>query len=146
MSSRSDRVTAAVADVVAASGFDLEGVEVRPAGRRRQVVVTVDADVVDSDGLAELSHQVSEALDSSDAMGEEAYTLEVSSRGVGAPLTEPRHWRRNVGRLVVVHLTDGHQVNGRIKAADEECATVDATEIPYVEVERAVVQVDFAGE
>ena len=33
-------------------------------------------------------------------MGQEAYTLEVSSPGVDRPLTEPRHWRHAVGRLV----------------------------------------------
>jgi ribosome maturation factor RimP len=35
-------------------------------------------------------------------MGEAPYTLEVSSPGVDRPLTQPRHWRRAVGRLVRV--------------------------------------------
>ena len=46
-------------------------------------------------------------------MGEQPYTLEVSSPGVGRPLTEPRHFRRNVGRLVTVH-HDGGEVTGRV--------------------------------
>ena len=144
-SDRQARLERLIAPVVADTGFDVEEIVLRPAGRRTQLIVAVDGDEVTSDGLAALSGRISEVLDGADAMGEQPYTLEVSSRGVSRPLTLPRHWRRNVGRLVVVHLTDGHQVNGRIKAADEECATVDATEIPYAEVERAVVQVDFSG-
>ena len=33
------------------------------------------------------------------------YTLEVTSPGVDRPLTEPRHWRRSVGRMVRVTAT-----------------------------------------
>ena len=36
------------------------------------------------------------------AMGRTPYVLEVTSPGVDRPLTEPRHWRRNIGRLVTV--------------------------------------------
>ena len=46
-------------------------------------------------------------LDDSDVMGEQPYTLEVTSRGVDRPLTLPRHWRRNADRLVKVTLADG---------------------------------------
>ena len=142
MSSRSDRVTAAVADVVAASGSTWR-VEVRPAGRRRQVVVTVDADLVDSDGLAELSHQVSEApipptpwvRPTRWRCPPAVWALRSPSPGTGGATSGG--WSS--------HLTDGHQVNGRIKAADEECATVDATEIPYAEGERAVVSRSTSG-
>jgi ribosome maturation factor RimP len=35
-------------------------------------------------------------------MGRTPYVLEVTSPGVDRPLTEPRHWRRNIGRLVTV--------------------------------------------
>ena len=47
------------------------------------------------DTLAELSREISQALDDADAMGGAAYLLEVSSPGVDRPLTEPRHFRRN---------------------------------------------------
>ena len=43
---------------------------------------------------------MSKELDANDALGEQPYTLEVTSRGVDRPLTLPRHWARNIGRLV----------------------------------------------
>ncbi len=143
---RSERVTEIVGPVVEAGGFDLEGIVVRPAGKRTQVIVTVDADVVDSDGLATISRVISEALDDSAAMGEQAYTLEVTSRGVGTPLTLPRHWRRNLGRLVAVHMVDGTGFEGRLAAVEDDGATVDDRRVRYTDVERAVVQVEFGDD
>lgn len=140
---RADRVEAAVADIVADAGYDLEGVQLRPAGRRTQVVITVDGDSVDSDGLAELSHAVSDRLDADDVLGDQPYTLEVSSRGVGTPLTKPRHWRRNAGRLVAVHMVDGTNLTGRIGEVDEKGAVLDDRRLRFRDVERAVVQVEF---
>lgn len=140
---RAARVGDELAPVVATAGYDLEDVSVRPAGRRWQVIVTVDADVVDSDGLAELSRQISEVLDAGEAMGDDSYTLEVSSRGVGAPLVRKRHWRRNIGRLVAVHLHDGTGFTGRITDVNSDGAVVDGRQVPFDEVARAVVQVEF---
>jgi hypothetical protein len=40
-------------------------------------------------------------------MGDHPYVLEVSSPGVDRPLTERRHWRRAIGRLVVAPLAAG---------------------------------------
>ena len=77
--------------------------------------VAVDKDGgVTLDDVAEATRAVSEVLDESDVMGEQPYTLEVTSRGVDRPLTLPRHWRRNADRLVTVTLTAGEQVTGRI--------------------------------
>ena len=83
--------------------MDLESVRVGSAGRRRLLRVVVDADGgVALDDIALISRDLSARLDETGAMGETAYTLEVSSPGVDRPLTQPRHWRRAVGRLVRV--------------------------------------------
>ena len=80
-------------------------------------------------------------------MGEQPYTLEVTSRGVDRPLTLPRHWRRNADRLVKVTSTDGGTTTGRILEAGEESAVLDVdgtrTEVAYAEVAKALVQVEF---
>lgn len=111
---------------VAEAGFDLEEVDVRPAGRRRLVRLVVDGDDgVALDDIAELSRVASELLDASDVMGVSPYVLEVTSPGVDRPLTEPRHWRRAVGRLVVAPLTKGGQIEGRVVEADEEAVVID---------------------
>lgn len=145
LSGKEDRLAAAIAGVVEAAGMELEEVSIRKAGRRSQVIVVVDGDVVDSDNLADLSRQVSDRLDEVDVLGDTPFTLEVTSRGVARPLTLPRHWRRNTGRLVQVHLADGSSVSGRITASDETTATVDDMVVPLAEVARAVVQVEFTA-
>ena len=131
-----------------ANGFDLEAVEVTPAGRRRLLRVAVDKDGgVTMDEIAEATKQVSALLDSSDAMGEQPYTLEVTSPGVDRPLTLPRHWRRNAGRLVKVDLRDGGSLTGRISAAGEDGADLETEDgvrtVPFGDVAKARIQVEF---
>ncbi|NYD45892.1 ribosome maturation factor RimP [Actinomadura luteofluorescens] len=118
-----------LAPAVAEAGYDLEEVDVRPAGRRRLVRVVVDADGgIGLDDIARLSETTSELLDGSDLMGTSPYVLEVTSPGVDRPLTEPRHWRRAVGRLIVAPLTEGGQIEGRVVAADDEAVEIEVVQ------------------
>lgn len=134
--------------LVTAEGFDLEALEVSLVGRRRQVRVIVDADGgVDLERCADLSRAISAELDANDdVVGAGSYTLEVSSRGVSRPLTQPRHWRRNAGRLVRVVLGDG-EVTGRIRSADVNAAVLDVNGservVDYGDVKKAKIQVEF---
>ena len=158
MSSSPERVRRAVAPAVAAVGLELEDVQVVTAGRRRMVTVVVDAESgVALDALAAVSEAVSDALDASDALGAQPYVLEVTSPGVDRPLTQPRHWRRNVGRLAAVTLADGAQLTARIEAAEDggvdvlverqstKGAPISRTprHLAYAEIAAAVVQVEF---
>ena len=129
-------------------GLDLEAVELTPAGRRRVLKVAVDKDGgVTLDDVAEATKEISRLLDDSDVMGEQPYTLEVTSPGIDRPLTLPRHWRRNLGRLVKVTTVDGDTFTGRVGQQDEEAATlsVDGSDRPvaYTDVAKAYVQVEF---
>jgi ribosome maturation factor RimP len=115
--------------VVGAAGYDLEELVVTPAGRRSVVRVVVDRDRgVTLDDIAEVSRAVSAVLDDNDgALGRAPYVLEVTSPGVDRPLTEPRHWRRNVGRLVAVPVgaaREAEQVTARITAVDDVGVTL----------------------
>jgi ribosome maturation factor RimP len=130
------------------SGLDVEAVEISSAGRRRVVRVLVDKDGgVTLDDLADATRVVGDRLDETDALGERPYTLEVTSPGIDRPLTAPRHWRRNVGRLVSFTLSDGVTVTGRIVAADDETATVDVDGQPrgfgYRAITKARIQIEF---
>ena len=143
-----DRIEAELVDPLRAIGFDVEAVEVTPAGKRRVLRVAVDKDGgVTLDDVADATREVSRVLDDSDVMGEQPYTLEVTSRGVDRPLTLPRHWRRNADRLVKVTLTDGSAVTGRIGASTEESVRLDVAgvsqDVPYESVAKALVQVEF---
>jgi ribosome maturation factor RimP len=143
-----DRLVALLTAPLAALGVDLEAVELASAGRRRMLRVAVDKDGGPTmDDLADATREVSRLLDDSDVMGQQPYTLEVSSRGVDRPLELPRHWRRNVDRLVRVDLADGSTVTGRVLAADDDAATLDvagaARRVLFGDVRRARVQVEF---
>ena len=80
-------------------------------------------------------------------MGEQPYTLEVSSRGMSRPLTRPEHYRRNTGRLVTIVDATGRQTTGRITAADALAVTVEiageSQTYPLDRIARAIVQVEF---
>ncbi|MFJ2030938.1 ribosome maturation factor RimP [Streptosporangium sp. NPDC087985] len=143
-----DRLMKLLEPVVGAEGLDLEDVTVTPAGKRRLLRVVVDCDGgVSLDDVAEVSLAVSAALDADDAMGTTPYVLEVSSPGVDRPLTEPRHWRRAVKRLVKADLRDGTSVEGRIVATDETGVELDIAGAPrridYEDLTRGRVQVEF---
>lgn len=149
---KDSQLNALLTPIVEQFGLELEDVVVTPAGKRRLLRVTVDGDGPRGHGpslddIAEATKAISTALDGSAAVGNSPYTLEVSSRGISRPLTAPRHWRRNQGRLVTVSLSDGSAVTGRIKTSDESGVDLEVDEaerrISYPEVAKAVVQVEF---
>jgi ribosome maturation factor RimP len=110
-----------VRPVVTGAGYDLEEVRISRAGKRSLVRVVVDRDGgIDLDAVAAVSRAVSGALDGAadGGVGGLPYTLEVTSPGVDRPLTESRHWRRNIGRLVSTRVGD-QPLTGRIVAVDE---------------------------
>jgi ribosome maturation factor RimP len=141
------RVIAVIEPVVAAAGFDLEDVSLSRAGRRHVVRVLVDADGgINLDGVAVVSRAISTALDAAEDSGAEIlageYQLEVSSPGVDRPLTVPRHWWRNVGRLVAVTVA-GKSLTGRLTAADEDGIVLDERRLTYAELGPGRVQIEF---
>jgi len=155
--------------VVNAAGYDLEDLSVSRAGRRYVVRVIVDGDGgVSLDAVADVSRALSKALDQAEetdgdlVAGE--YQLEVSSPGVDRPLTLPRHWRRNVGRLVKVTVrgtgvgagavpgsadppTGDRQLTARLVGADSDRVTLDtdAGQLgwAYADLGPGRVQVEF---
>ena len=165
--SAKEQIRPTVEGPLAGLGLLVEDLTVVPAGRRRLVRIWIDrvltADGADStaptpsltlDEVADATRVISDALDSSDVMGEQAYTLEVTSPGVDRPLTEPRHFRRNVSRLVALTPVEGEPVTGRIVRAGEADLTVEVPAVKkqpartqdfrYADLSRAVVQVEFS--
>jgi ribosome maturation factor RimP len=158
-SADAERIVGLLEPTVAAMGMDLENVGITSAGRRRLLRVVVDADGgVSLDDIALVSRELSATLDRAAVMGESSYTLEVSSPGVDRPLTEPKHWRRAVGRLVTVPLRPGihnaaaaagsHVVTGRITGTDAHGVRLDVAgqsrRFGYSELGPGRIQVEFA--
>jgi ribosome maturation factor RimP len=142
------RIADVIGPVIAAAGMDLESVRVSAAGRRRLLRVVVDSDRgVSLDDAATISRKLSAALDAAPVMGDFPYTLEVSSPGVDRPLTEPRHWRRAVGRLVQVTAADAGPISGRVLAADADGVTLDVAgdhrRFGYAALGAGAIQVEF---
>ena len=148
---RTETVRAVVEPVIVGAGYDLEELAVSRVGRRHVVRVTVDGDNgVGSGVIGDLSRRISTALDEAEESAGEIipgeYVLEVSSPGVDRPLTEGRHWRRNVGRLVKVRIGE-HQVTARISAAGPDEVVLDVTgdriTVPLAELGPGRVQLEF---
>jgi ribosome maturation factor RimP len=141
------RVRAVIEPVVRANGYDLEDLALSRAGRRHVVRVMVDTDGgISLDDVAVVSRAISDALDSAEEAGGELlageYQLEVGSPGVDRPLTEPRHWRRNTGRLVAVN-----DLVGRVTSTDETGVVLDVDGKPrtlaFTELGPGKVQIEF---
>lgn len=143
-----DSLEGLVEGTVSSLGLDLEALELTPAGNKRVLRIAVDRDGgVGIDHITDATRALSEVLDSSDVMGEQPYTLEVTSRGVDRPLTAPRHWRRNEGRLVRLRLTDDDaSVDGRIGASDDTGVDIvgrTTTRYAYTDITSALVQTEL---
>lgn len=80
------------------------------------------------DHCVNVNHAMSKALDEADFI-EEAYTLEVSSPGLGRRLTKDRHLEQEIGSSVDVKLyqaIDGVKVfTGALKAFDKDTVTIE---------------------
>ncbi|HMH93420.1 MAG TPA: ribosome maturation factor RimP [Streptosporangiaceae bacterium] len=156
-----DRVAALAEPVIHAMDLDLEGVRITAAGRRRVLRLVVDGDGgVSLDAIALASRELSAVLDDSEVMGDVPYTLEVSSPGVDRPLTERRHWRRAIGRLVAVPLAadpaspagtesdSARVVEGRITGASADGVTLDVAgesrQFGYGDLGPGRIKIEFA--
>jgi len=150
--SLSEKITELVQPAVEKAGFFLEDVHVVSPGKHRIITCIVDGRTpLNLDQVTSVSREISEILDSADFMDDSAFTLEVTSPGVDRPLTLPRHWQKNLNRLVKVVKLDGSVVNGRI-------STIEDTNIVLLEdvrgkikehslslndVKRATVEIEF---
>ncbi|GIF36162.1 ribosome maturation factor RimP [Actinoplanes xinjiangensis] len=141
------RVREVIEPVVVKAGYDLEDLTLSRAGRRHVVRVLIDTDGgISLDDVAVISREISGALDAAEEAGGEVlageYQLEVGSPGVDRPLTEPRHWRRNTGRLVAVN-----GLTGRVIAVGDTGVTLDVDstirELSFAELGAGKVQIEF---
>jgi ribosome maturation factor RimP len=133
------RVSELVEPLLEARGAELYDVVL--GGATLQVLV---AGQVDVEVLADLTRDISAALDEDDPMPDR-YTLEVSTPGLERTLRTPSHFTGAIGERVKIKTnpnTEGdRRVDGVLTAADDEGFVVDTgTEqrrMSYGDVERA---------
>ena len=145
-------ITELIEPAVTEAGFFLEEVQNTSAGSHRIVTCIVDGQTpLNLDQVTVVSRLISELLDSASFMDETPFTLEVTSPGVDRPLTLPRHWTKNLTRLVKVTLQDGSVTTGRLTEFDEATATlaenikgrIKTHTVNFADIERAVVEIEF---
>ncbi|MCA4134610.1 ribosome maturation factor RimP [Arthrobacter sp. M4] len=133
------RLRALLEPTVQARRLYLEDVAIHVAGSHRTVHVVVDLPEEETGGvsldvIADISRELSTVLDNDPYADTRPYDLEVSSPGVGRPLTEPRHWQRARGRLAKVNVIQGENLKGRIQSVDDEGVTL----VPEIEVKKGM--------
>ena len=139
-----DAITSAISPVIEAGGNYLEEVTVTNAGKLRIITVIVDNEVhLNLDQVTAASREISEIIENIAELGDHPFTLEVTSPGVDRPLTLPRHWRKNKGRLVIVTKNDGSQQKGRIGESAECSVVLDTGEVNFADIEKAMIEIEF---
>ncbi|MDO5493715.1 MAG: ribosome maturation factor RimP [Nesterenkonia sp.] len=162
---RAEQLLPVIEPVVVEHGLILEEAEVRSAAAGASLRIVLDYETgveqVDLDTVAAVSESLSEALDDADALSDlDDYELEVSTPGATRPLTEPRHYARNVGRLLEIEREGLPPLVARLQEVSESDIRVveqkqppkkgmpvrhgDPVDIPLASVDRARVQVEFS--
>ncbi len=81
------------------------------------------------------------------------FSLEVSSPGIDEPLTSDRQYKKNVGRKVLVELTDDTEQLGMMKEVHDTHLLLEITvgkkkekqlvEVPFDNIKKTTIQISF---
>lgn len=152
MTTVDDAIREAITPIISQAQLFLEALQITTAGKHRVIRILVDtADPkarLSLDEVTAVTKPISSALDALEILGEKSFTLEVSSPGVDFPLTLPRHWKKNEGRLVALVLKTGAKVSGRIQSSDEQSVRIESkkgavSELNIMDITRAQVEIEF---
>lgn len=146
-----DKIEALAREVADGMDVELVDVELRGAGRRTLLRVTIDKEGGVAVGDCErFSKDLGAMLDVEDLM-QESYTLEVSSPGLDRPLKGIGDFRRHRGKLVNVSLREKVEGRGawtgRIEDALEDRVRISVDgreiEIAYDNILKAVLEIEI---
>lgn len=141
-----------IAPAVTKAGYFLEEVHIANPGNHRIITCIIDGtSPLNLDQVTEISRLISALLDEATFMDDSEFTLEVSSPGLDRPLTQERHWKKNLTRLIKVISNDGTELIGRLKEYDDVKATLienikgreKSHVVAFADIKRAVVEVEF---
>ena len=137
-------ISAAIRPTIEASGNYLEELTITTAGKVKILTLIVDSDShLNLDQITAVTKEISEIVEGLAELGDNAFTLEVTSPGIDRPLTKPRHWRKNFGRLVKITMTSGKDIEGRIGEATEATVLVGDQKVSFEDIKRAVLEIEF---
>lgn len=158
------RLSELLAPDASAHGLYLEKVELKVAGSHRTIHVVVDLPEAETgsvslDQVSAVSRTFSDTLDADPYTDHRPYNLEVSSPGVNRPLTEPRHWRRALGRMVRVKAIHAEDVTGRLLEVTDDGITLrpelpvkkgmkakqgEPVQLGFANIRRGTIEIEFA--
>ena len=139
-----EEISAAIRPIIEATGNHLEELSITSAGKVKILTVIIDSDThLNLDQVTAVTKEISEVIEALPELGDGAFTLEVTSPGLDRPLTKPRHWRKNLDRLVQIIMTSGQEIQGRIGEATETTVLVDSKKVSYEDIKRAVLEIEF---
>ena len=145
--SNKEQVLAVITPAIESLGFYIEDITITSAGKRSMLTVIVDGDThLSLDQVTVATKAISEIVENLPTLGNNPFTLEVTSPGLDRPLTKPRHWRKNQDRLIKIVFIDGKEVTGRIKDSTENSVTVDEQVINFADIKRATLEIEFKKE
>ncbi|WP_026554052.1 ribosome maturation factor RimP [Arthrobacter sp. 35W] len=163
-SAEAQRLFELINPTVEANRLFLEDVSVTVAGSHRTVAVVIDLPDTETGGvgldvIGSISRELSDVLDNDPRDDGRPYDLEVSSPGISRPLTEPRHWRRSLGRMVKVNVMAGENLTGRVLEVGDDGVLLrpelevkkgmkpkqgEPVRIGFETIRRGVVEVEFS--
>jgi ribosome maturation factor RimP len=139
-----EEISAAIRPIIEATGNYLEELTITTAGKVKILTVIVDSDThLNLDQVTAVTKEISQVIEELPVLGDSAFTLEVTSPGLDRPLTKPRHWRKNLGRLVKVTMQSGLVLEGRIGQASETTVLVDENTVSFEDIKRAALEIEF---
>ncbi len=142
-----DRVSALILPIVTDLGLELYDVEYQ-GGILRVVVDTPTGGPagVNMESIAMITHLISREFDHSDPVPGH-YTLEVTSPGLERSLRVPKHFAREVGKVVAIRLTaavDGvRRAQGVLLSADENNIVVRLNDKSTTEITEMTIGYDM---
>lgn len=147
-----DQISELISPALQEAGYFLEDINVVSPGNHRIVTVIVDGEsALNLDQVTVASKLVSALVDEASFMGETPFTLEVTSPGIDRPLTLPRHFAKNLTRLLKITKSDGSVITGRIASNTDSDVTLTVVEkketkevaVALSDIKRAVVEIEF---
>jgi ribosome maturation factor RimP len=134
-------------------GFFLVDLRIKPTNN---IKVFIDADQgISIEKLVQLNRRLYKEIEESQFFPSGDFSLEVSSPGLDEPLKMHRQYRKNLGRLVEVLLTDGVKKEGKLVELDEEAIRLEEEKgkgkkkeivqhtIPFDQIKTTKIQIKF---
>lgn len=150
MNERVEKVKELISPLLHREGIHLVDIELRGFTNNQVLSIFVDTETgITIDQVAFLTREIEGILDLEDPIPGR-YRLEVSSPGIGRPLTEKWQYRKNIGRQLQVNYQQHDQKLERAgilkEVLEDKIVLIDRQQevlIPFSQIYKAVVKINL---